>query len=189
MNKRSVFVALLLILLLSTALVFGCIERESKWKTYENKEWGYKIKYPEECKIEEYEISKLSYQVDFKNLAGEKNAFLNIRSSIYEPFLFPLNEVGDMYIASIKEIAQEENLVIKINEKKNITIDGEKAIRVTLSVESTHEIPGKVKKLVIFTIIARKGNKQYYLGFTVPTEKYNNLIGVGNSMVKSFEFI
>jgi hypothetical protein len=164
-------------------------ELEAGWKWYENKEWEFKIKYPERCEIEEYKISKLTYRVEFKDLAGEKNTIFMVQGSIHEPWLFSLNETADMYIDTMKEIAQERNLIVKINEKKNIMIDGEKAIRVTLSVESTHKIPGKVKKLEIFTITTRKGNKQYYLGLTVPTEKYETLIGVGNSMVRSFKFL
>jgi hypothetical protein len=205
MKKRNQILGFTIITLLFASLFIGCLgetpaEEETKektklveipedWKTYESKEWGFRIRYPERCEIEEYKISKLTYKVEFKDLAGEKNTIFIVQGSIHEPWLFSLNETADIYIDAMKEIAQERNLIIKINEKKNITIDGEKAIRVTLSVESTHKIPGKVKKLEIFTIIARKGNKQYYLGFTVPTEKYETLIGVGNSMVRSFKFL
>jgi hypothetical protein len=195
------------VLLLSS---MGCIEEKEKiskkkmkippgWKVYENKEWGYRIKYPIDWVVPELSGVDESYFIVRPSFydGGEKD--LKIEDMPYEYITYQVNAIFSNQ--SLNEIVKNYlnrerpmQLNFRCEELTNVTIDSLPAKKVTV----TYELKMRDGKLIYckqFFIFVKKGNRIYQLtcqsasNADEPYEKYEEYLDTVDQMTKSFQFV
>jgi hypothetical protein len=227
--KNFKLITLLLILGLFAGLV-GCVSEEEEekqekeqvnylksllegWKVYENKEWGFRIKYPADWWIWSERTKIISGEEVFYFACSPKTE--ETTSSIispvppqeppperpFEDITFGV-EIGDAHGKSPEErydeaLSKAKPLMAEINaidkeERSNCSLGGLPALEVVWiykvpDPEEKGEYRLTSKGKVVITV---KDDKYYSPGFTtIPMENYEKWINTVDKMISSFEFI
>jgi len=172
MNRRSSLIlgTLVLVLLLSNALACGCVERKSEWKTYENKEWKFKFKYPADWKM-----------MELRGILGVPEGVFCVRiGSNYDPIIGGFVSVDKHLFSSCEEGIKDylSRHSYKVQEWENIPLGGEPAIKVAYATSDTQKV---------MDICAVHKNKKYEIHLV--SDKLDQRAGQINQIVESFEFI
>jgi hypothetical protein len=186
-------------MLLIGALLFssmGCLEEiltekmkvpDSGWKTYENKDWGYKIKYPADWKSSVIrEDKKEGFSCIYFRPFVEKGE---------EEYIVPIKGSNDNFAVMVMEglcedISLEEEVIdviigslevgygkLEILKYKNITLNRKPAIKVVFKVKER-------QGLVIESINEGRG---YTLLYT--SREYDKRVRIADGMIESFNFL
>jgi hypothetical protein len=168
-----------------------CLASEQKWKTFESKEWGFRVKYPKDWNVWNAGLKSIRGEDVFKFKCGYFELFrwtgefevqigkANGKSpvQVYDEMLTEADLWGD---PSYKE------------KRANSTLGGLSALEVVW----IYKVPDPNEKgRYVFnqkgkTMLTVKGDEYYAVAFCVdPMEKYKEWIKIGDEMIFSFEFI
>jgi hypothetical protein len=172
----------------SLALLLIPKEEKEEWKVYENKDWGFTIKYPVDWDIKAEENEKLNlFNFGIKKFGVKKSnafywiwAFLHIRIAS-----ITLDERVKEWI-SFKQSLEEKEKQYKIEklEVSNATVNGVPAKLVKIIVEDYG-----FRSLSFNYFILNKG-KEYDIILAVrPPEEHDKYAKIFDEMINSFEFI
>jgi hypothetical protein len=188
-SKQTKPLYLALTLLALAGLAFSliaplCSGAKQKWKWYESKEWGFRIKYPADWELYESRGWRSFYVQNYP--VGEifpKNFFF-FRISLCPSSEKSLEEIVKDVVNFAKEFAKEQNVTFKILKYENVTLGGAPAIHVEWIGKSKH---GESRQSYYLT---RHNKRDYTIEFSFHSpanwEKYVPLM---KEMIKSFEFI
>jgi hypothetical protein len=190
--------------------VFGGekIKIPSDWKVYENEELGFKIKYPKDLIVPELIGFEESYFiVEFPIAKEEKEAVpINEKFKIvpisekicwrvfYSVSCFFSNYSIDELVKNYLDSAKPHPS-FRCEEFTNTTIDGFRAIKITVTYE-TESKKGEIGYCKEFFVCTKKGNRVYQLNYNSlspdadnPYERYEKYLDIANQMTKSFQFV
>jgi hypothetical protein len=186
MKKKFQLIVFAMVALLTASLFIGCIgeapaeEKEGAesieglpidWKTYVNKELGFKFKYPAN-----WEVGEIDTPIMPKGIF-----YFGIRTDI--PFTSGFINVDEYPVCSCEEGYKHYFSLhsYKVEEWKNITLGGEPAIKVVYPTSETQKV---------IEICTLHKNKKYVIHFVSDNlDKLDELVSQINQIVKSFEFI
>jgi hypothetical protein len=199
MKKKAQLMGFMIIALLTTSFFIGCIGEELKekeqtkslenlskeWKWYENKEWGFKLKYPAgwESSVTTNDKEK-GFGIRFCPSVGKENERDVFFIMILDALDLSLEEVTNDSI-DISGITFGQPL--KILEYKNTTLSGEPATQIVFKVEKRKGRVTEDSKGLIINAIKRE--KTYTIIYYSPWKNYSKGIKISKEMIKSFKFI
>jgi hypothetical protein len=171
-----------------------CSGAKQKWKWYENKDWGFKIKYPEDWHLEikcldppnssptNTEIEKANAVCfQFAPLMYEARATVAIWKTFPSELCDPETGFG------LDQLAKDPTY--KVLEYSNITLGGQPAKKIIFLEEVKL---GKWKAMLINTCYKKKYFQIQFAGSTTGEgtfKNWNKYIDVAEQMIKSFEFV
>jgi hypothetical protein len=198
-QTKSLYLALTLLALSMLALSLLaplCSGSSQKWKWYENKDWGFKIKYPEDWCFEiecidppnsnptNTEIKKAdAVNFQFTTLMYEAIANIAIGKTFPSELCNPETGFG-------LDLLVKDPTCYKVLEYGNITLGGQPAKKL-IFLKETKKV-GKLKQMVISTCYKKKYFEIIFSGGNIGEGTYKNwnkYIDVAEQMIKSFEFI
>jgi hypothetical protein len=168
-----------------------------KWKTFESKEWGFKVKYPAEWEIWEEGIRTIGKEDFFCFLCGP------VEFTYGGPFtdvIFSV-KIGEARGKSAEELWEDHLTQVRPLMPENVFYK-EKRANFTLGEMPAFEVDWVLKKPDSHekgkysltqkgkNVITVKEDKYYNAAFdAVPLEEYNKWIKEANRIFSSFEFI
>jgi hypothetical protein len=194
--KLIVCIILVALIISGAAIYFS--KPRIKWETYENKEFGYKLKYPTEWEIKESEmrttdlIGLKESQVSFSYTpsAGEY-LFFNITTWTFSLLNITVHEVGrTLHIAGFRLpiCSKERGYLAKIIEDKNTSLGSLPARKTVYPATSPTG-----EQFADMGMHASKRNLTcnitYNINYFASLAIYNEYLDTANQIVNSFEFI
>jgi hypothetical protein len=202
MQKR--LLCLLSVLLVGCLLV-GCVapQKEAKgkteekekigypvreWEWYENKEWGFKIKYPVDANISEMEEGDflILFSLGSHKELWHNNEGFRCIIHIYPKRYKTVNESARIFVEEglLTRNKRDENFTLEEIKVSNLTIDKMDARRVAI-ISKKYDL--RSREVMYFII---KDDKEYGIDFLIaPPEKYDKFSEVSDKMIGSFKFI
>jgi hypothetical protein len=108
----------------------GTIKRETSWKLYRNKQWGYCVSYPSRWfKGEAWEGSGIFVKTGVKKHSrpvGEIDIGANTSEGLHEPTPISLAESFQLHVEGLKKFERAERL--EILEKRPVNLSGNSAL-------------------------------------------------------------
>ncbi len=183
MKRKSIF----LIILIISLTLFSCTKEKEKtdtkqkefieFKTYNNFNYGFSIKYPEDWGlIEDFETNTIMF------LSSDKSAQINFGSEDLSMQPMKLNEYTDFSIKQLPNLFDNTKI---IQAPKKVMLSGIKADKVVYE----YEIPEEnviIKVIQVWTI---KNNKSYILAFIAEKDKFDSLLEISDEIIDSFKII
>jgi hypothetical protein len=166
----GVIVGVVLVALIIGGAIIYLSKPKIKWKTYENKEWGFKFKYPAN-----WEVGEIDTPIMPKGVF-----YFGIRTDIL--FTSGFINVDEYPVCSCEEDYKRYLSLhsYKVEEWKNITLGGEPAIKVVYP---------RIETQKVIEICTLHKNKKYVIHFVSDNlDKLDELVSQINQIVKSFEF-
>jgi hypothetical protein len=184
MKKKFQLIVFAMVALLTASLFIGCIgeapaeEKEGAesieglpidWKTYVNKELGFKFKYPAK-----WEVGEIDTPIMPKGVF-----YFGIRTDIpLTGGFISVDESPDFSCEEWMEHTISSRPSYKVLEWKNISLGGKPAIKVVYARSATQKV---------MNVCVDHENKQYEISFEA--DKLDEIANQINQLVESFEFI
>jgi hypothetical protein len=189
-----VFASLTIAMLALSLIVPLCLGSSQKWKTFESKGWGFRIKYPAEWRIWDNKERMWENEKIFYFVCGPTEEFFETRAifrvTVCEANGKSYEEIWNEYLAEVKPLMSEVNACYT-EKRSNCTLGGMSALEViwTLKIPDSNQ-KGKIldtqKGKSISTV---KDNMYYDATFSAsPMEKYKSWISKADKIFLSFEF-
>jgi hypothetical protein len=180
----GLIVCVVLAAIIISGIIVYFLKPKQNWKIYENKDWGFRIKYPDGCEVsEEKKVAPTfpDFEVKFEKPLGESKGSWEL--SVFVSTFPPIKEEetpykrAKVFLGLAKEIYPET----KFHEFKNSTLDGLPSMRIVYSchqVKYLHETT--IRNGVLYGLVYRVWENQ---------ELYDKYLLIIEEMINSFEFI
>lgn len=167
----------------TTTLSGKIIQSGKDFLTYENFDYGFRIKFPRKWETWEDFIGDECITITFNSPDAEKSGASVIVGKRHSGDLrsVTLDQYTTLFLNNLKEAPGYKNFsIIESNDTK---LANNPAHRI---VYTNDWGPGTFKNMVVYTI---KDNALYLIQYTANTDYYLNYIGTAQEMIDSFEII
>jgi hypothetical protein len=183
---KKCLIGLIVGIIFAALIISGVVylsKPKTEWKTYENKEWGFRIKYPQDWELYESRGWRSFYVQNCPIGEYLERGLILFRINAHPSLEKSLEEIAKDFINFIKGLLKEQKGTFKLLKYENVTLGGAPAIHV----EWIGGSKGEQRQSLYF---ARYDKKDYGIEFTLdfPTN-WESYIPLMEKMVKSFEFI
>lgn len=197
--------------ILVAALLAGCTapqeKSEQEWEWYENKEWGYKIKYPADWRVSTSDNEEKDRDIFVVFPGGSEPLRKDKPNPQLQFIVFTTFSNQSTYEMAKGYLENEKHNPIlyhnfECKEFTNITLDGAPATKITVTFNSPYllSVGGKDSEGILwikqFQVYAKKGRMCYELLYTNdspdadnPYGLYEEYLGIANQMTSSFRLI